>query len=155
MCPKDTSNNEQTKLDQELLSLMNIYLTEYTYRDSILWKQCFTFFSVAFIVTLLPYANIWDISFGETIPNYLFPLVGILISIIFLYISNQYAQRLAAISDSYRKLIDMLPQEYRRNNLRKTTDIRKKDRLSFVIPNVMFIALIAFCLFILYLSTTG
>ena len=77
--PKDT---------QELLTLMSIYLDEWKHRDSILWKQTFTFFWATLIVMLLPFAAKYlQINIPDKLPQFLFPLIGIIMSFLFIIIS--------------------------------------------------------------------
>ena len=150
-CPKKQKKIYKIKTTEELLSLMNIYYSEWQHRDSIMWKQIFTFFFASFIVTLLPFANIWDISLANVIPPLVFPIVGAALACIFLFISIGYARRFSRISDSYRKLIDYLPKDFRREQLHKKEDISWRKRLAYIVPVVMFSALILFSGIILIL----
>ena len=86
-CPKKQKKIYKIETPEELLSLMSIYFTEWSHRDSLMWKQVCTFFFAAFVVTLLPFAKIWEISLTKVIPDFVFPIVGIVLSLIFLYIT--------------------------------------------------------------------
>ena len=128
----------------QLLSLMNLYFSEWTHRDSIMWKQIFTFFFAIFVIVLLPFANIWDVALVGPLPAVLFPIVGFVLTLIFLYVSIGYARRLSKIGESYRELIEHLPREYQRNSIYKKEKITRRKQLSYTIPIIMFICLILF-----------
>lgn len=119
-CPKckyaclpeyDIENTEQ------LLHLMDTYLSEWKHRDTMLCKHIFTYFYATLIVMILPYIHIVDLPFGETIPKWVFPLIGMLMTVAFFVIGKAFAVRLTAIGKSYNNLIKKLPKEYRRTKL--------------------------------------
>ena len=90
----------------------------------------------------LPYvSDFLGITLPNKWPNFVFPLVGLLLSIVFLYVSLGYAVRLKAIGDTYQKLIDYLPVELKRCSL---ADLKIKGskllriRLSIVISIAMY-----------------
>ena len=128
----------------QLLSLMNLYFSEWTHRDSIMWKQIFTFFFAIFVIVLLPFANIWDVALVGPLPPVLFPIVGLVLTLIFLYVSLGYARRLSKVGESYRELIEHIPKEYQRNSIYSKEKITKRKQLAYTIPVIMFICLILF-----------
>ena len=135
---------------EQLLSLMNLYYSEWQHRDSLMWKKMCTFFFAVFIVILLPFANIWDISLATKIPNYIFPITGILISFVFLHICMQYAERLSKIGETYRALIELLPEDYRRKSIHRQEEIvEKRKQMAYTVPVMLFLALIIFGIVIL------
>ncbi len=101
----------------DLLKLMEIYLMEWTHRDSFLWKQVFKYFFAVLIVILLPFVDVWGIDFGGILPSFIFPLFGVLLSLIFLLVGRGHITRLSSIGKVYRHIIQQLPPEYRRDSL--------------------------------------
>lgn len=136
---------------EELLSLMNIYYSEWSHRDSLMWKQICTFFFAVFAVIILPFAKIWEIRLTEVIPEFWFPIVGTILSLIFLYITIQYAHRLSKISDTYREVIEHLPEEFRRKSMYGKDRITILNKLAYIVPIIMFLSLMAFATVVLVL----
>lgn len=150
-CPKQPTYYK-IESTEELLHLIEIYLTEWIHRDSLLWKQIFTYFFATLVVMILPFANIWDIDFGAAVPQWIFPITGIILAIIFLIIGNGYAARLKAIGDTYNNLIDMLPSKYRRIKINSLNHNNITNvRLSYFIVYIMFILLLMLGGIILYI----
>ena len=76
--------------------------------------------------------------------HWVFPLLGIIMSFVFLYNSFNLVKRFQICSQTYDKLIKQLPQ-----NLRRETIFPKKSKIlkqihPYVVPSIMF-----FCLFFL------
>ncbi|MBE6675620.1 MAG: hypothetical protein E7594_02145 [Ruminococcaceae bacterium] len=119
-CPKCMSeyvtkyNVENT---DQLMQLMDIYLSEWQHRDSLLWKQIFTCFFATLIVMILPFADIAGFSLGNTVPQWIFPVVGLMMAVAFFVIGKAYAVRLTATGIAYSRLSDKLPKEFRRVKL--------------------------------------
>ncbi len=127
----------------QIISLMSIYLSEWEHRDTMLWHQVFKIFYANLIVIIIP--NIAAF-LGIKLPpinNQIFPIVGILMAFVFLYIGLGYAQRLKASSKSYEKVMQQLGDiRYQRVPLRsmkhgKFFSIRLADLLVYT----MFFAL--------------
>ncbi|MCH5192186.1 MAG: hypothetical protein J1F23_08495 [Oscillospiraceae bacterium] len=140
----------------ELLSLMDLYLSEWFHRDSLLWKQAFTYFFAILVISILPFAKLWGINFDSVIPKWIFPLIGLILSVLFFVFSMGYAERVEAVGAIYRDLINMLPQEYRRKKIIEMGNgpIYKiiSLRLSKLIPYVMFVLLIAINIILLCIA---
>ena len=98
-------HNTQSSNYEDIISLLNIYLTEWIHRDQILWSQVFKLFYAILVVILLPnissYLNI-------TLPA---------VPTVFFRISVGYLKRLEAIGNTYQKLINRLPVEYQRQRI--------------------------------------
>ena len=136
---------------EELLTLMNIYYMEWEHRDTLMWQQVCTLFFAVFIIILLPFAKIWDITLTDKIPKVIFPITGILLSFIFLYITIQYAKRLSKSGETYRELIEHLPEEFQRKSIYKKDDITITRQLAYILPIIMFCSLFIFGIIILVL----
>lgn len=117
----------------ELIELMGIYLSEWEHRDTLFWSQIFKFFYAILIFILFPYL-LEGLGVSDDVllkvPVRMFPMIGIVLSFIFLYVGLAYSARLVAINKSYINLIALLPQ----NNIKrlKVTDPRilSKDNCS-------------------------
>ena len=143
---------------EHCLTLMNVYLTEWCHRDDLLWTQVFKYFYATLIVLFLP--NLTEkIGFKlYHFPLWIFPIIALFMALLFLYVSKGYAIRLAAISDSYKKVMDSLPEDLQRTTtkemhqkmideskyahiwLSKDTNFYDK-KMSLVLCNFMFIGL--------------
>lgn len=150
-CPQKEKAKYEIKTTEELLTLMNMYYLEWAHRDSLMWKQVGTLFFAVFIIILLPFIKIWDISLAEKIPHFIFPLTGILLAFVFLYITVQYATRLSKIGETYRELIEYLPKKFQRKCIYEKNNINKRKQLAYTVPVIMFVVLIAFGIIILIL----
>ncbi len=155
-CPKCTCAclpEHDIENTEQLLHLMDIYLSEWQHRDAMLWKQVFTYFYATLIVMILPYAQIVEISFGNIIPQWAFPLAGIIMSVAFFIIGKGYAVRLTAIGMSYDNLIQKLPEEYRRIKLQEVNpNSLANARMAYFIVYLMSALLMAVGIALLVLS---
>lgn len=99
---------------QDILALMNVYLTEWMHRDEILWKQVFKFFYATLVVLFLPnLAGFLGLSLPK-LPAVLFPIIAFFLAFVFLYVSIGYTKRLEAIGKTYKRIMEFLPEELRR-----------------------------------------
>lgn len=133
------------------ISLLNVYLAEWIQRDQIIWSQIFKFFYAILIIILLP--NL-ALHFNLVLPNlpiFIFRVIGLFLSLIFLYISLGYAIRLQAISDTYRDIIKTFPAEYQRKSI---IDIKFKNKSigKFFMPRIGYIICLALFLILFSLS---
>ncbi len=147
---KDLSNSE-------IIALMDVYLNEWINRHDTLWSQIFKFFYADLIVIVLP--NIASF-IGITLPemnNIVFPIIGIIMSIVFLYISLGYVVRLRASSITYENLMNMLArEEYKR------TSIKDKEKMPFswlfspslamILVITMFVILVSISIFLIIIA---
>lgn len=130
------------------ISLLNVYFLEWSHRDQILWSQIFKFYFATLIVILLP--NIYNYFQMElpSLPDWGFRIIGIFLSFVFLYISLGYAVRLHNISESYRLILNKLPDEYKQIHIDsmnyKGIPIGKifKPRLGYMICIILFFSLL-------------
>lgn len=101
---------EPLKHDQ-IIALLGVYLSEWQHRDELLWTQVFKYFYATLVVTVLPNAAAFvGIELPE-INDKLFPVIGMVMGIIFLYVGLGYAVRLRASSRTYEKIMKMLGDE--------------------------------------------
>lgn len=139
----------------ELLYLMEIYQNEWNHRDSMIIKHIYTYFFAILIIMILPYADIWGIKFSESLPNWLFPSIGIIMNFLFLFFGKAQAKRLKAIGDSYKKVNNMLPVHLQRIKLEKGNpkSLLNKRMTNFLIY-AMFILLLIIGVVLLVISLT-
>ncbi|MCI8351440.1 MAG: hypothetical protein HFJ86_09815 [Oscillospiraceae bacterium] len=143
---------------ENVLYLMDIYLSEWEHRDELLWKQVFKYFYATLIVLFLPnLASFLNVDL-PAFPQILFPIVALILSLVFLYVSIGYSKRLEASGNTYQKLINLLPEELQRVSVSSSSIKFGKffsKRMSIVICILMFLGL--FCLSIImiiyYFST--
>lgn len=139
-----------------ILTLMNIYLSEWCHRDELLWKQIYTYFYATLIVLFLPNITTFIGINLSALPSIAFPIVALIMSVIFLYVSIGYAKRLEAIGNTYQRLINYLPQELQRISIADAT-IRGgrffKRRMAFVIGFLMFLSLLVMSIVMIVYNT--
>lgn len=147
---KNTKADEQegNKLNKDqIIALMDVYLCEWTHRDNSLWSQVFRFFFASLFVIMLP--NVAE-GFGINLPSlgdWIYRLVGGLMALVFWYVSVGYSYRLAAVGNTYQKLINLLGDDiYQRESIKDKTKFKYgylfSKRMAFLINCIMFFALI-------------
>lgn len=144
---KKTSTGLSSDYDTTV-SLLNIYLTEWSIRESTLWSIVFKFYYAIIIIILLPNISEYIEVKIPPVPTSLFRFVGLLLSFVFLYISLGYCMRLHASSDTYQKILKKLPEDYQRRDIRqikcKRILVGKMflPRLQYVICFLLFLSLL-------------
>lgn len=133
---------------ENVLALLDIYMTEWCYRDEILWKQVYTLFYATLVVLFLPNLTAFTGLQLPQFPTIFFPAVALIMSVVFLIISIGYTKRLAAIGDTIMKVLEILPSNVRRLKTEDVvkTEIEKKlytKRLSVTLCVLMFGSLFA------------
>lgn len=164
----------QINSTEELLHLMEIYLSEWEHRDSLFWGQAFSYFAAALTIIVLPFFEFWkSTGLYEKLPKVVFPIVGLIMSFLFLCIMLGYCKRMEVSHDIYSKLIKCLPPQYRRKQLKddeepeeNETDFyddskkRKRGLVHFFTVHsvmkagsiIMFVSLMALALFIIVIT---
>ena len=129
---EEVGSTEELKTE-EILTLMNIYLSEWCHRDQLLWKQVYTFFYVTLIVMFLPNLSTFiGIDLPNDFPSFVFPIIALTMSVLFLIVSIGYAMRLSSSGEAYKNVIEKLPKEYQRSNINDEIDIGKFKRIKKV-----------------------
>ena len=141
---------------EQLLKLIDTYLAEWMHRDSMLWKQIFTYFFASLIVMILPFANIAGFSLEGAVPDWIFPAVGTFMSLAFFVIGKGYAVRLTAVGIVYDRLINKLPKDFRRIKLEEINPRSLSNmRMSFFIVYLMSALLTTLGVVLLIISIIG
>lgn len=149
MIKEKEKNQEEMATDRDdIITLMGVYLSEWEHRDELLWTQVFRYFYATLIVTVLP--NIAT-SIGINLPEVnvkIFPIIGLVMALVFLYVGLGYAIRLRASSRTYEKMMNLLNDErYKRISIRDKKEIKWgylfSAPMAMVLVITMFIALVA------------
>lgn len=134
----------------EILYLMEIYLQEWTARDSRIWQQIFAYFTAALIIAVLPLGNLFGVEIPDDFPEYIFPITAAVLSVIFLFVVRAYSVRLIYAAEAYAKVIRCLPEDLRRNSIKEKSEKAKSFKyklynikMSEFIGTVMFVMLFA------------
>ena len=145
-CPvkeKEDVQKYQIKTTEELLELMDIYLSEWKHRDILLWRQIFTFFFVIMLVYFFPYFANWGENLIDILPGWICLIIGIVLSILFLFVGIGYSTRLKASGNSYQKIIDKLPTQFQRVKIDELNNFKiANSPMSSFIVSVMFVILL-------------
>jgi hypothetical protein len=138
----------------QIIALMDVYLNEWMHRDELLWSQVFRFFYATLIVTVLPnIATFVGITLPE-INSKIFPILGMLMALVFLYVGLGYGMRMGASSLTYEKMINMLGnEELERISIKDRSKMKWgylfASPMSLVLVVTMFVALEAVALVML------
>ena len=134
----------------QIISLLDVYFNEWAHRDNSIWNHVFKYFIATLIIMIMP--NIANgIGLDMDIPPLLFRFVGLGIAIFAFYAGMAYALRLDASSQTYRNILNKLPEDYRRVTLKDVNKGKKKKKkkynmleksLAYNIPKIIFISMI-------------
>ena len=107
----NSCNKSKQLTDDQIISLMSVYLDEWEHRNNLLWSQVFKMFYANLVVIILPYiTNFLGVSLPEVNAK-LFPTIGMILAPVFLYIGLGYAKRQQASSMTYVKVMKQLENE--------------------------------------------
>lgn len=146
------SDTNPPEIIEQKFKAMNIYLQEYMYRNKHMWNLYLRFFFASLVVMLLP--NLTD-RFQITIPEifesnkWIFPAFGIILAIVFLYISICQVKRFKAISKTYNKIGKSLPDYIKREELDGDPNSIINRPNAHITPIIMFLGLIVLGIIIL------
>ena len=108
-----------------------------------LWSQVYKLFYATLVVSLLP--NIPNlIEFDISVPILAVRILGIVMSLVFLYVSLGYSKCLEAITETYNATIKKLPSGYQRTPMRTLkAGAFFMPRTSYIVIYLMFTALLS------------
>jgi len=108
--------DEKKLTNQEIIALMDVYLTELNHRDNGLFIKAFRYFYAVIVVILLPYTPLTPLLENNLFSSYklFFHICGLIMTFIFGYVLWGYTFRQEAITETYKKTYEKLPLEYRR-----------------------------------------
>ncbi len=100
------------------ISLLNLYFSEWSHRDQMMYSQMFKFFYSILIIILAPnLINYLQIDMPN-LPKFIFRLIGLLFSFLFLYFNLGNVFRFKAIGETYQTIINELPEKYHRKSIK-------------------------------------
>ena len=99
---------------QDILSLMDIYLSEWRQREDDFFKLVFKYFYVDILILFLPNISVYVGINLSKIPAVIFPCVSLVLSLFFMYASIGDHKRIEASAKTYQNLINLLPENLRR-----------------------------------------
>lgn len=144
------NTKEQNDFQNEI-QLLGIYLDEWQHRDDIYWRQMYKYFYFILIVDVLPYVNDAIIDIPAVLQK-AFPIIGLIMSIVFLYVGMAYTYRTDASRNTCVKIMDLLPTYYRQTKIKELTSPCAKlftPGIAKVVLWIMFICLFVTPLIIL------
>jgi len=151
--PKESVDKPTAEtLDPNVIQLLDVYLTEWSHRDSLLWAQISRYFYATLIVIILPNITSYlNINLPSIAPK-IFPILGMILTAIFCYVSLGYAKRLEAIGNTYQNLIDTLPKQYQRVKIEEINGKIYKVHFSKFINIVLTVVLLFIAIIMLIIS---
>lgn len=113
--------------EESYLTLLSIYLTEWTHQDGVLWNHVFAYFVFSFAVIVFPVVCPWNMDpcIIEILPLRLFPIVGIVLAFALLFVMLGYKARMECSAGKYRDLIRSLDEDVRESELRPKEDSKR------------------------------
>lgn len=135
-----TSN--QTLDYNETISLLNVYLSEWIHRDKELWSKALKLYYAILVIILFPnITNFFNVIL-PSLPAIIFRIIGLFLSLLFLYVTFGYAIRFQAIAETYQSIINELPEKYRRKSI-KTYKTGKlfSLKINYILYFALFISL--------------
>lgn len=138
---KETIDEKELSKDQ-LIALLGVYLSEWQHRDELFWMQLFKYFYATLIVIVLPNVTKFLGIELPTINSKLFPIIGMLMGVVFLYVCIGYTMRVKASGKTYQKIMEMIgDEEYQRISIRDRKQIRWGYLFAPPMANVMVVAM--------------
>ncbi len=148
MAKKETNFTFENKIQ-----MIEIYLTEYIHRDTHMWSQIYRFFFSSLAIMLLPYlAGGLGLEIPEEFEPYkiVFPILGLVLALFFLYTALSLAKRFIAVSNKYNELTSSLPEELRRKNIKEMPLKFLNTSNLYITIIFMFLALVVLGLVLLF-----
>ena len=111
----------------------------------------FWLFYATLIFILLPHLSIMDVKINIfDVPKLIFPILGILFSFVSCFISIGYMKKVDSVLVIYDKLLDELPEKYKRSHIDKTYIKGSfKIKRSYIICYSMFLLLLILCIILI------
>ncbi len=135
-------NTQETTTREEKIAMLNLYVTQWMHRDSIMWKIISVLFYAVIICNgLLFFTGDYDLSSIVVFA----PVIAFLATLLFRLISFSFAARLEAIGKAIEKITMLLPPDVHRIPIEKTSFGKSKlatGRTGTWLPIAMFWVLI-------------
>lgn len=130
----------------ELISLMEVYQMEWNSRDTVFYVEAFRYFYATLIMIFLPNLcqkiglEFENIKLLRTVS----PLIGMAMSVIFLYVSLCNHARIYAIGLSYTKLNEQLPEKFQRIKVKNLNILKEGDGKIYTLRTGKLISIVMF-----------
>lgn len=143
---EDNKNKSKGSTTEQKIDYLNVLIQEYIHRDTHMWSQNFRFFFASLVIMILP--SVTE-RFGIEIPELfnsvelIFPVFGIILAFLFLYVSLSQAKRFKAVSKLYDNIVKSLPDDLKRIPLREIDNCKFLNKSNaYLLPALMFSGLI-------------
>ncbi len=123
--------------NNEIIQLYISYEKEWEYRDSSFWNIYFKILFMEITINLVPF--IYKEYCEDMVPLIIFPIVGIVLNFVFLYVLLAVNSRYVAIGNALKKINNLLDEQYQRE---KIAGIFNRRLLYFVIYTSFILMLI-------------
>lgn len=123
--------------NSEIIQLYTAYEKEWEYRDSSFWNIYFKILFMEVTINLVPF--IYKEYCADIIPLVIFPIVGLVLNFVFLYVLLSANSRYVAVGKSLKRINDLLDEQYRREEVK---GIFSKRLLYFVIYTTFILMII-------------
>lgn len=114
-------------MQNDCLELLKLYWEEWKFRQEGLWKRMIQFMIIIFFTSTLP---ITISAFSISLPNVsllIFPIVGLLLVVFFLWFCLSEAVRINAIDSIIKQILeDSFPEKYVKTSLKSLTNHQKQ-----------------------------
>lgn len=98
--------------EKDLSTIIGYYLEEWKHRDNIYIKHTYTYFWSILIVSLFPNIEFISNNLVKIINPKVFNVLGLVLSVAFLYITLSLGKRLTKVGEKYDSLLKKLNTDY-------------------------------------------
>lgn len=114
--------------NSEIIQLYAAYEKEWEYRDGSFWNIYFKILFMEITINLVPF--MYKEYCENVVPLIIFPIVGIILNFVFLYVLLAINSRHLAIGKALKRINDLLDEQYQREVIQ---GILNRRLLNFVI----------------------
>ncbi|MBE6674940.1 MAG: hypothetical protein E7596_07515 [Ruminococcaceae bacterium] len=124
----DNQKNTENVTYERTYEMLQYFQEEFFHRHTHFWNTLKMFFILNIAISLLPFVSgILGVEItNDSLPMYIFPVVGILISIISFVIIRSEAISFSLVSSKKYELNRMLPEDYQYKKLEVKQKVKKK-----------------------------
>lgn len=123
---------------EDRIALMKVYRDEWMHRDngfaSFFWKFIYLSLIITFLPNVLEAINTRP-DMVTDLPSWIFPVAGVICAVFGIYLGYAENQRIKAIDEAYKGILETLPDEVR---VKKFQAPLLKPRLNLVLCSVSY-----------------
>ena len=137
---KRLRNRESMWSTSDKIALMEVYRDEWKHRDQMFTSYMWRFVTISLIVTFLPNVLGAKDMFPEvakTFPLWVFPLVGMLCSVLGMYVGFAENKRIKYIDQAYRRIETTLPVTFQTEKIHKSVFKLTIIKLLFIVMHIV------------------